>query len=99
MTENGLAGNDQISRLQAHDAAQQTGHLKNLRAYLSTNGNYSAMSSLLHVHNNTVRYRMSRLAKDFSLDLDDPQQRLWLWVRLTTTDLPSDRPPQPPVRE
>jgi hypothetical protein len=34
-----------------------------------------------------VRYRVSRLAKDFSLDLDDPQKRLWLWLRLTTMDL------------
>jgi DNA-binding PucR family transcriptional regulator len=45
------------------------------------------MAARLHVHNNTVRYRVGRLAKDFDLDLEDPQQRLWLWLRLTTMDL------------
>jgi DNA-binding PucR family transcriptional regulator len=45
------------------------------------------MAARLHVHNNTVRYRLGRLSKDFDLDLDDPQQRLWLWLRLTTMDL------------
>ena len=45
------------------------------------------MAARLHVHNNTVRYRVARLNKDFDLDLDDPQKRLWLWLRLTTMDL------------
>lgn len=27
------------------------------------------------------------MTKDFDLDLDDPQKRLWLWLRLTTMDL------------
>ena len=34
-----------------------------------------------------VRYRVARLAKDFDLDLDDPQRRLWLWLNLKTMDL------------
>ena len=42
-----------------------------------------------------VRYRVARLAKDFDLDLDDPQKRLWLWLRLTTMDLiPRATPPE-----
>lgn len=45
------------------------------------------MASNLHVHNNTVRYRMTQIAKNFGLDIEDPQQRLWLWLRLTTMDL------------
>jgi sugar diacid utilization regulator len=83
----GLADLDDITRIQAHDADQQTDYLATLRAYLTSNGNISAMAARLHVHNNTVRYRVGRLAKDFDLDLEDPQQRLWLWLRLTTMDL------------
>jgi DNA-binding PucR family transcriptional regulator len=45
------------------------------------------MAAQLHVHNNTVRYRVARLAEDFNLDLADPQKRLWLWLRMTTMDL------------
>jgi DNA-binding PucR family transcriptional regulator len=36
----------------------------------------------LHVHGNTVRYRIARLAEDFRVDLDKPATRLWLWLRL-----------------
>lgn len=85
--ENGLAGADEIARIQAHDAEQQTDYLDTLRAYLAFNGNISAMAAELHVHNNTVRYRVARLAEDFNLDLADPQKRLWLWLRVTTMDL------------
>ncbi|MCU1565980.1 MAG: PucR family transcriptional regulator [Pseudarthrobacter sp.] len=87
IAETGLSDVDDITRIQAHDAEQQTDYLDTLRAYLASNGNISAMAALLHVHNNTVRYRVSRLAKDFDLDLADPQKRLWLWLRLTTMDL------------
>jgi sugar diacid utilization regulator len=93
----GLAEMDDITRIQAHDAEQQTGYLDTLRAYLSSNGSISTMAERLHVHTNTVRYRVARLAKDFDLDVDDPQKRLWLWLRLTTMDLGnengSSRPP------
>lgn len=87
--ENGLGGTDEIARIQARDAEQQTDYLDTLRAYLESNGNISAMAARLHVHNNTVRYRVTRLAEDFNLDLADPQKRLWLWLRLTTMDLSS----------
>lgn len=87
IAETGLSDVDDISRIQAHDALQQTKYLDTLRAYLASNGSMSAMAEHLHVHNNTVRYRVARLVKDFNLDLDDPQKRLWLWLRLTTMDL------------
>lgn len=87
--DNGLGGADQIAGIQARDAEQQTDYLDTLRAYLASNGNISAMAAQLHVHNNTVRYRVTRLAEDFDLDLADPQKRLWLWLRLTTMDLAS----------
>ncbi|MDR6414963.1 helix-turn-helix domain-containing protein [Pseudarthrobacter sulfonivorans] len=87
IAETGLSDVDDITKIQAHDAQQQTDYLGTLRAYLASNGNISAMAERLHVHNNTVRYRVSRLAKDFDLDLEDPQKRLWLWLRLTTMDL------------
>jgi sugar diacid utilization regulator len=87
--DNGLADLDEIATIRARDTEQRTEYLDTLRAYLATNGNMSTMAAQLHVHNNTVRYRVARLAKDFGLDLDDPQKRLWLWLRLTTMDLMS----------
>ncbi|WP_104045950.1 PucR family transcriptional regulator [Arthrobacter sp. ZGTC412] len=91
--DHGLADRDDIAKIQAHDIGQQTDYLDTLRAYLSSNGNISTMAERLHVHNNTVRYRVARLMKDFDLDLNDPQKRLWLWLRLTTLDLaPGTKP-------
>lgn len=87
ISESGFGELDDIARIQAYDAEQQTDYLDTLRAYMASNGNISAMAARLHVHNNTVRYRISRLAKDFDLDLDDAQKRLWLWLRLATMDL------------
>ena len=87
MQENGLAGDDDIAAIQARDAASQGEYLDTLRAYLECNGSISAMAARLHVHNNTVRYRISRLTGDLGIDLDDPQRRLWLWLRLATLDL------------
>jgi sugar diacid utilization regulator len=98
IAENGLSDVDDITRIQAHDAEQQTDYLDTLRAYLTSNGSISTMAERLHVHNNTVRYRVSRLAKDFNLDLDDPQKRLWLWLRLTTMDLAPQTKPAVPRR-
>lgn len=85
--ESGLAGADDIAAIQAHDAASQGEYLDTLRAYLECNGSISAMAVRLHVHNNTVRYRISRLTGDLGIDLDDPQRRLWLWLRLATLEL------------
>jgi sugar diacid utilization regulator len=90
IADNGLSEVDDITRIQAHDAEQQTGYLDTLRAYLASNGSISTMAERLHVHNNTVRYRVTRLTKDFDLDLEDPQRRLWLWLRLTTMDLSNE---------
>ncbi|WP_442544304.1 PucR family transcriptional regulator [Arthrobacter sp. KN11-1C] len=90
ISESGFAELDDIAKIQAYDAEQQTDYLDTLRAYMASNGSISAMAASLHVHNNTVRYRISRLAKDFGLDLDDPQKRLWLWLRLTTMDLAAE---------
>ncbi len=90
ISESGFAELDDIAKIQAYDAEQQTDYLDTLRAYMASNGSISAMAAGLHVHNNTVRYRISRLAKDFGLDLDDPQKRLWLWLRLTTMDLAAE---------
>jgi DNA-binding PucR family transcriptional regulator len=87
IADTGLSDVDDITRIQTSDAEQQTDYLDTLRAYPASNGSISAMAERLHVHNNTVRYRVSRLAKDFNLDLDDPQKRLWLWLRLMTMDL------------
>lgn len=87
MQERGLAESDQLAALHTYDAENQTDYVETLRAYLASNGSISAMAGTLNVHNNTARYRVAQLSNIFGLDLDDPQKRLWLWLRLATEEL------------
>ncbi|WP_312033642.1 MULTISPECIES: helix-turn-helix domain-containing protein [unclassified Rhodococcus (in: high G+C Gram-positive bacteria)] len=46
----------------------------------------SRAADRVHVHGNTIRYRLTRLTEEFSIDFDDPTTRLRLWLRLVSTD-------------
>lgn len=83
----GLHFDDGIDRLRRHDQEHGTDYLPTLLAYFVHNANISAMAASLQVHNNTVRYRMTRLAEEFELNLEDPNSRLWAWLRLSISEL------------
>ncbi|MFG1931122.1 PucR family transcriptional regulator [Mycobacterium sp. NPDC048908] len=56
-----------------------------LHAYLDGFGDIAAVAQRLHVHPNTVRYRIRRIEKLLSTSLDDPDDRLVLAVGLRAT--------------
>jgi hypothetical protein len=61
-----------------------------LRAWLDAHGDVTATATALHVHPQTVRYRLAGLRETFGDRLDDPVARLELTVALRTctpTDL------------
>ena len=87
IADNALGEGDAVATISAHDRLHHTDYLQTLRAYSATNGNVSSMAALLHVHKNTVRYRLARLVEEFRLDLEDPHVRLWLSLRVATFDL------------
>ena len=53
-----------------------------LRAYLDHRGNAAAMAEDLHLHPQTVRYRLRKLRELFGDELDDPQARFELDLAL-----------------
>ena len=53
-----------------------------LRSWLVHMGDLRAVAAELHVHRQTVRYRMSRLHELFGRALDDPDARLRLLIAL-----------------
>ena len=57
-----------------------------LAAYLDGFGDVAAVAQWLHVHPNTVRYRVRRIEKLLSTSLDDPEDRLVLALGLRATD-------------
>jgi hypothetical protein len=55
-----------------------------LRAWLDAHGDVTATATALHVHPQTVRYRLAALRETFGGALDDPTARLELAVALRT---------------
>jgi DNA-binding PucR family transcriptional regulator len=56
-----------------------------LRVYLDSFGDVAAAATALHVHPNTVRYRVRRLEQVLSTSLGDPDVRLLLSLSLRAT--------------
>lgn len=72
--------------VRAHDLEHGTTYASTILAYLDSNSDTAAASSLLSVHPNTIRYRLSRAEEIFGFDLADPDERLVLWLRLRLGD-------------
>jgi hypothetical protein len=68
--------------------------VQTLRAWLDAHGDVSAAAEALHVHPQTVRYRIARLREAFGGALDDPGARLELAIALRMTR--ADPAPEPP---
>ncbi len=61
--------------------------LATLRAFLDHRGNAPAMAEALHLHPQTVRYRLRKLRDIFGDDLDDPDARFELEAALRAQTL------------
>jgi DNA-binding PucR family transcriptional regulator len=57
-----------------------------LQAYLDGFGDIATIAQRLHVHPNTVRYRVRRIEKLLSTTLDDADDRLVLALALRATE-------------
>lgn len=70
--------------------------LTTLRAYLDAGRNVSLAAATLHIHRNTVRYRMEQISAVLTVDLNDPDERLLLELscRLASADVPYPSPTQ-----
>jgi len=67
-----------------------------LRAWLDAHGDITATATTLHVHPQTVRYRLAGLHETFGPALDEPGSRLELAVALRATrNRPTAAPDQP----
>ena len=71
-----------LEDIAAHDAKHRTTYVETLRQYLDAFGFIPTAAQKLGVHQNTFRYRLRRLQELFELDLDDPDERLILWLQL-----------------
>lgn len=84
--------NEILAPLREQPAHRARESLDTLRTYLATGRNISATADALHLHRNSVRYRIDRIIGQLSVDLDDPDERLLveLGCRLAATDRPAE---------
>lgn len=72
----------QLRALADHDRDHATEYVPTLRAVLDALGNAAQAARALHVHVNTVRYRMRRVSELTGVDLGDGDARLALELEL-----------------
>jgi hypothetical protein len=69
-----------LAPLEAVTAAARDRLLETLGAWLEHHGNVADVARAIHVHPQTVRYRLNQLRELFGDDLDDPDARFELMV-------------------
>ncbi|GHA44904.1 PucR family transcriptional regulator [Streptomyces spiroverticillatus] len=82
IAERGDPPSGPVARLVAYDAAHHTCLVDTLQAWLDTFGDVIAASAAVHVHPNTFRYRLRRLAEVGGLDLTDADARFAAMLQL-----------------
>ncbi|MFN8521975.1 MAG: helix-turn-helix domain-containing protein [Chloroflexota bacterium] len=73
---------DLLGRLQAHDERQGAELVNTIEAFFENHGNHVRTAQRLHLHRNTLLYRLERARQVLGVDLDDPETRLALQVAL-----------------
>ncbi|MFC5207215.1 helix-turn-helix domain-containing protein [Pseudonocardia sulfidoxydans] len=64
------------------DASGRSEYVNTLAASLENWGETRRAADILHIHPNTLRYRLAQLTDLAGIDLDDPTQRLVLQLQL-----------------
>jgi DNA-binding PucR family transcriptional regulator len=71
-----------VARLAEYDAAHRTELVQTLRAWLDAFGDAITAAAEVHVHPNTFRYRLRRIAEVGGIDLDDADSRFAAMLEL-----------------
>lgn len=79
-----------VARLAAYDAGHRSDLVATLRTWLDELGDMQATAAALHIHRNTLRYRLERIAEIGGIDLADPEARFAAMLELRLTGLPVD---------
>ncbi|WP_439032003.1 PucR family transcriptional regulator [Gordonia terrae] len=88
LSENPDLVDARVAELAGLDDRTGSGFTVSLRAYLDHFGDVRAAAQSLHVHPNTLRYRIRRLQALTGMDLDDPATRLVVALSLRVRWVP-----------
>ncbi|MCA0992110.1 PucR family transcriptional regulator [Pseudalkalibacillus hwajinpoensis] len=81
--------NPYIEKLKQYDAIHHTQLLETLATYLQQDSNVKAAALALHVHTNTLNYRLKRIADVANLDLKNANQKVTLFLDLKIEQMKS----------
>lgn len=71
-----------VLRLRAHDRQGRSELIRTLAVYLEYNNDPDTAAERLHIHRNTLYYRINKLQNDFGLDLKSGSQRMHILLTL-----------------
>lgn len=71
-----------LGKLINHDENRNSELVQTLEAFFSCHGNLSQTATRLHIHRNTLTYRLDQISEITRLDLDDPDARFSLQLAL-----------------
>jgi hypothetical protein len=74
-----------VAELRRHDREHATHYVSTLHAWLEAQGDLAEAGERLGVHENTVRYRLRKMAEVTTLDLDDARKRLAMMIELAAS--------------
>jgi PucR C-terminal helix-turn-helix domain len=75
-----------VAELRRHDRAHATEYVATLQAWLECQGDPAEAGDRLGIHENTVRYRLRKMAEITNLQLHDARKRLAMMIELAATD-------------
>jgi hypothetical protein len=88
-----------LARLDIYDLEHQSNLLETLDCWLQQFGDVTSTAERLHVHKNTLRYRLRRIEEVSEVALDDPGQRFELMLEFRVRrSLRGSEPSAPPLR-
>ncbi|MDX8362034.1 MULTISPECIES: PucR family transcriptional regulator [Bacillaceae] len=79
--------NHSINKLVEYDRQQNNHLLQTLEAYLDFDGNINETAKHLHIHVNTLSYRLKRISAIGDINLKDPNQKLTLYIEMKLSRL------------
>lgn len=74
--------NLRLQKLISYDKENQSNLLETLEIYFDHAGRMNVAAQQLHIHPNTLAYRLKRISEVSGLDLDDPNQRISMYLDL-----------------
>lgn len=72
--------NQSLKKLREYDQKHNTEFLPTLEVYLDKDSNINETAKTLHIHANTLNYRLKRITEIGQINLKDPNQKITIYI-------------------